>query len=736
MPRNKVDIPGDDDFSRTKRRRKATSHFDFASLDNGEEKIYQQALKNSTIDHYKLDLEIREGPTYYPSTEEFKDPLKYIRSISTEAAQYGICKIVPPKEWNPPCQVSLDDPRRFPTKRQEINVLQQGKGFDEGKVYNIAEYKAMADSFYDKWMETFYGQSAPAAVKMEDGSNAKSSSGSTSSSQQQASSEDKTIDKGFSTSAPDRAGSQPTSSAASNGVASAVKEEMGEVDPPRQLAPSSSSSSSSSPSVADDSASLADTTGGKSTPGMRGSLAKDYWEMVSGGSGIRKRAIVDYANDIDTTKYTSGFPLKHINTNGSVPLEAINIEDVQGEPALTAEEVVAANAASLAQAKREEEKGNTPLVSAEKRGMESEDCADMYSNAYYRRTGWNLVNLASSNGSVLQHLHTSINGINVPWLYIGMLFSSFCWHNEDNYLYSINYHHFGECKQWYGVPGHQAKAFEKVSKNFLLESFKESPDLLHHMTTQISPELLVKNNIAVCKAVQTPRTFIVTFPKAFHAGFSYGFNVGEAVNFATPDWLKQGTEADERYRMFARNSVFSHQRLLFTLLYHTTPLMKHLSQDKYTLDHRELSKLMCDGDIRGMQYHISLLVEVKKVIQEELLARPAIIQKGVRDTSGLIKMPPNNFTCIDDISSNYDDLRSCHACKHICLLTAVACECDRNIVSCTRHFNLTCKCPTEKRYMLGWMPIEELTNLGDRVHSLHNILERKVAEVQAKLGGY
>ena len=36
---------------------------------------------------------------------------------------------------------------------------------------------------------------------------------------------------------------------------------------------------------------------------------------------------------------------------------------------------------------------------------------------------------------------------------------------------------------------------------------------------------------------QNPGEFVVTFPKAFHGGFSLGFNCGEAVNFALPDWI-------------------------------------------------------------------------------------------------------------------------------------------------------------------------------------------------------
>jgi hypothetical protein len=39
---------------------------------------------------------IPDAPTYYPTAEEWAEPLDYIRLIQGEAARFGICKIVPP----------------------------------------------------------------------------------------------------------------------------------------------------------------------------------------------------------------------------------------------------------------------------------------------------------------------------------------------------------------------------------------------------------------------------------------------------------------------------------------------------------------------------------------------------------------------------------------------------------------------------------------------------------------
>jgi len=63
----------------------------------------------------------------------------------------------------------------------------------------------------------------------------------------------------------------------------------------------------------------------------------------------------------------------------------------------------------------------------------------------------NLNNLSQAPDSLFQIITTkveSISGISSPWVYLGMLFASFCWHVEDLYMYSVNFMHKGAPKTW------------------------------------------------------------------------------------------------------------------------------------------------------------------------------------------------------------------------------------------------------------------------------------------------
>ena len=64
-----------------------------------------------------------------------------------------------------------------------------------------------------------------------------------------------------------------------------------------------------------------------------------------------------------------------------------------------------------------------------------------------------------------------ISGITHPWVYSGMLFSTFCWHVEDILLYSLNYLHWGAPKIWYGVPPQDKTKFDAAVKEKLAMRF-------------------------------------------------------------------------------------------------------------------------------------------------------------------------------------------------------------------------------------------------------------------------
>ena len=146
----------------------------------------------------------------------------------------------------------------------------------------------------------------------------------------------------------------------------------------------------------------------------------------------------------------------------------------------------------------------------------------------YSRDGWNLNNMPIAPDSLLRYIKSDISGMTIPWIYVGMLFSTFCWHNEDHYTYSVNYMHWGETKTWYGIPGHDAGKFEDAMRSEAPELFEQQPALLYQLVTMMNPGRLKEAGVDVFACDQRPNEFVITFPKAFHCGFNHGVSPAQS----------------------------------------------------------------------------------------------------------------------------------------------------------------------------------------------------------------
>ncbi|KAB2088503.1 hypothetical protein ES319_A03G002400v1 [Gossypium barbadense] len=273
---------------------------------------------------------------------------------------------------------------------------------------------------------------------------------------------------------------------------------------------------------------------------------------------------------------------------------------------------------------------------------------------------WNLKKLSRLPKSTLRLLETAIPGVTDPMLYIGMLFSIFAWHVEDHYLYSINYHHCGASKTWYGVPGDSALRFEKVVKEHVytndvlsVDGEDGAFDVLLGKTTLFPPNILLEHDVPVYKAVQNPGEFVITFPRAYHAGFSHGFNCGEAVNFAIGDWFPLGAVACLRYAHLNRVPLLPHEELL----------CKEAMLLNSILELEDLDYSPAD-----LASHHSIKASFVKLIRFLHRARWSIMKSRA----------------CTSVSPNYHRTVVCTLCKRDCYIAFVNCGCYSHPV-CLRH---------------------------------------------------
>lgn len=152
---------------------------------------------------------------------------------------------------------------------------------------------------------------------------------------------------------------------------------------------------------------------------------------------------------------------------------------------------------------------------------------------------WNVARLPN----VLDLMETKVPGVNDAYLYAGLWKASFAWHLEDQDLYSINYIHYGAPKQWYLIPQAQHDRFFALMKETFYDEYRQCGQFLRHKTFLVSPQFLKKHNITCNKIVHYAHEFVITYPYGYHAGFNYGYNLAESVNFALDDWFPIGEVA-------------------------------------------------------------------------------------------------------------------------------------------------------------------------------------------------
>ncbi|KAL7425330.1 hypothetical protein ACHAXH_007854 [Discostella pseudostelligera] len=135
-------------------------------------------------------------------------------------------------------------------------------------------------------------------------------------------------------------------------------------------------------------------------------------------------------------------------------------------------------------------------------------------------------------------------GVTSAYLYFGMWASAFAAHTEDMNLLSINYLHAGSPKYWYGIAREDSKRFESLAQSHFVGRASECSEFLRHKRCLLSPAILRKAGIRFTTCVQRPGDAIITFPGSYHFGFNTGFNIAESTNFAVPEWIPLGMQAD------------------------------------------------------------------------------------------------------------------------------------------------------------------------------------------------
>ncbi|KAI2655237.1 Protein Jumonji [Labeo rohita] len=257
--------------------------------------------------------------------------------------------------------------------------------------------------------------------------------------------------------------------------------------------------------------------------------------------------------------------------------------------------------------------------------------------------GWNLTVLPNNSGSILRHLG-AVPGVTIPWLNIGMVFSTSCWCRDQNSLPYIDYLHTGADCIWYCIPAEEKSKLDKVVHTLLQANGTPGLEMLER-NIMISPEVLRRKGVKVYRTVQQSGQFMVCFPGTFVSKVCCGYSVSETVHFGNPQWMKLGYEAAKDLKRRRIEEPFSTEKLLYQI---TT----------------------CERDNKQLMNAVSSLI--KDLRDVEISQRRDLFEAGLRlsarygthceSQADKKKQQRTRFT--EDTAD-----RRCQVCQHLCYLS-------------------------------------------------------------------
>ena len=217
---------------------------------------------------------------------------------------------------------------------------------------------------------------------------------------------------------------------------------------------------------------------------------------------------------------------------------------------------------------------------------------------------------------------------------------------------------------------------------------------------------LRRRGVRVYRTTQREGEFMITFPRAYHGGFNHGGNLAEAVNFATPDWLAWGPDAQERYRTHQRTPVFSQEALVLSVAECVTA--DPARQDPGCIPHLmdAVQRIVQDYGSRPRDAAAACGIHRVWPIASYDWLRQGRYALGRPSRTGRCAEVPKGPVAEDDMRQRNGTVGGlqCAVCRQYCYMAAVACEAcaARKRVTrtvCVQHIADLCPCP-KAQYIL------------------------------------